>query len=63
MVEPLTTRIEGITMLSFVKLKFVFSSDLKRSEAAVLPISKAGWVMVVSEGLRMDGRFKVGEAN
>ncbi len=54
MVDSLTKSVEGITRLSFVKLKFVFSNDLKRSDAAVLPISKAGCVIVVSEGLRME---------
>ena len=53
MVDCRIKRDEGITMLSFFKLKFDFDNALNKSEAAILPISNAGCVMVVSDGFKI----------
>src|SRR5215210_3424888 len=52
--EFLITSSDGITTLSPVKLTLDFCNDLKRMVAAAFPISNAGWVIVVSEGLSME---------
>jgi len=48
------TRADGMTRLSLIKLKFAFSNALNKTVAALLPISKAGCVIVVNGGLRME---------
>jgi len=51
--EVLATSTEGNTIASSARLYFFFSIPLNKSSAAVLPISKAGWVMVESGGFSM----------
>ena len=50
---------EGITTCSFSRLKFVVFKALNNSAAAVFPISKAGCVMVVSEGFNKKADCKL----
>ena len=44
---------EGIITVSFFRLVMFLSRVLNKTEAAVLPISKAGWVTVVSGGFKI----------
>lgn len=41
-------------MLSFFKLKLDLANALNKSVAAALPISNAGWVIVVRDGFKID---------
>ena len=52
-VDPLTTSVDGMIISSFAMLKLGFPSALNKIEAAAFPIWKAGWVIVVSDGLRI----------
>ena len=47
-------RIDGMMTVSFLRMELFFPSALNKTVAAVLPISKAGWVIVVSGGFKIN---------
>jgi hypothetical protein len=49
-VESLVISVDGITRVSFDRLKLLFSNALNKIVAADLPIPKAGWVTVLNVG-------------